>query len=239
MWNILDTGVNSAKKNMEIDAQLLSQMRPDDAPLLHFYEWEQRSGTYGYFIKIEKFLNLEKAKREGVIFARRPTGGGILFHFCDFAFSALVPSNSPFFSERTLDNYTFINAHVEKTVKLFFKSSKIPSLLPQDPPKPSDSASQNFCMAKPTIYDVMIGEKKVAGAAQRRKKGGYLHQGSIAIALPQKALLEELLLPKTQVIEAMHLNTFSILETPYTRSDLEEVRVELRSLLLKSFTLAY
>ena len=237
MWNVLDTGINSAKKNMEIDAQLLAQMRPDDSPLLHFYEWEQRSGTYGHFIKIEKFLNLEKAKREGLTFAKRPTGGGVLFHFCDLAFSALVPSNSPLFLERTLDNYNFINGHVKQAIKLFFKSSKTPSLLPQDP-LPSNSASQNFCMAKPTIYDVMIGEKKIAGAAQRRKREGYLHQGSIAIALPEKALLEELLLPNAQVIEAMHLNSFSILETPYTKSDLEEVRMELRSFLIESFTLA-
>ena len=83
----------------------------------------------------------------------------------------------------------------------------------------------------------MLQGKKIAGAAQRRRKQGYLHQGSIAIALPQKSFLQDVLLPGTQVLEAMYQNTFSILGTDYTFSDLQEVRQQLRKLLIENLAL--
>jgi len=234
MWKILDTGVNSAQKNMDIDAELLSQTRPDDPPLLHFYDWERPSGTYGYFLNIKNFLNLEKVREQGLSLARRPTGGGIIFHLSDLAFSVIVPSTFPTFSPRTLDNYRFINRHVREAVKMFFDTSQSPFLLSRNPPS-SGLASSHFCMAKPTIYDVMIGGKKIAGAAQRRQKQGYLHQASIAIAFPQK-ILKDVLLPNTEVIDAIRLHTFPILKTPYTKDELHTVRQKLRLSLIKSFT---
>lgn len=232
MWKVLDTGSNSAQKNMDLDAKLLEAMRPDDPPILHLYEWEQDSGTYGYFLKPDKYLDLAQAEKWGLSLARRPTGGGIVFHVCDLAFSALVPAGSPAFSLNTLDNYNFINNGVKKAVKKFFKISKGPQLLPTEP-MPLDESSRHFCMAKPTIYDVMLQGKKIAGAAQRRRKQGYLHQGSIAIALPQKSFLQDILLPGTQVLDAMQQNTFSILGSDYTLSDLNEVRQQLRELLIE------
>jgi lipoate---protein ligase len=90
-------------------------------------------------------------------------------------------------------------------------------------------------MAKPTKYDVMIGGKKVAGAAQRNQKQGLLHQGSIAIALPTKDFLEEVLLPDTRVAEGMRLRTFSLLGEEWTEAALEEMREEIKQELKKVF----
>ena len=217
---------------MDLDAKLLEQMRPNDAPLLHLYEWGEDCGTYGYFLKPENYLDLEKARKWDLSLARRPTGGGIVFHICDLAFSVLVPSGFALFSLNTLDNYNFINDKVKKAVKKFLHMPEDPSLLPSEP-LPLDESSRSFCMAKPTIYDVMIKGKKIAGAAQRKQKQGYLHQGSIAIALPQENFLQDVLLPNTRVLDAMRLNTFSILGKDYTSSDLKEVRHKLRHLLFE------
>nr|NGX36770.1 Octanoyltransferase LipM [Candidatus Anoxychlamydiales bacterium] len=57
MLKIIDTKKNSAKKNMSIDADLLDTLKE---PILHFYDWEQNSLTYGYFINIDKFIDLKK-----------------------------------------------------------------------------------------------------------------------------------------------------------------------------------
>lgn len=235
MWKLLDSGTQSAQNNMDLDAELLEKMQPNDPPLIHFYDWEGDSGTYGYFLKPEEFLDLEKAQKWGLSLARRPTGGGIVFHVSDLAFSVLVPAGFPSYSLSTLDNYNFINNRVKKAVKKFLDQTQALSLLPQEP-EPLDAPSARFCMAKPTIYDVMIGGKKIAGAAQRRRKQGYLHQGSISLALPQEDFLQEILLPGTQVLDAMRQNTFSILGSDYTASELSEARHELRILLKTCLT---
>src|SRR5579872_4776074 len=95
---VLDTGVNEADVNMAIDAELLESLESRREPLLHLYEWKDRSATYGYFVKPEEYLDLAAVKRRGLNLARRPTGGGIIFHEWDLAFSVLVPEKSPFFS---------------------------------------------------------------------------------------------------------------------------------------------
>ncbi|NGX51315.1 MAG: Octanoyltransferase LipM [Chlamydiae bacterium] len=233
MWKILDTGTASAEQNMAIDAELLENLSPDDPPLLHFYDWEGDSATYGYFLSPSKLLNLEGARARGLSLARRPTGGGVVFHLSDLAFSILLPAHSPHFSLNTLDNYNFINSGVKRAVKTFLEK---PSLLLEEP-LPFDESCRHFCMAKPTKYDVM-GEdgRKIAGAAQRRRKEGYLHQGSISIALPKEDFLDAVLLPGTQVREAMFQNTFSILGSGWTPADLQEVRETLKHQLQKEFT---
>ncbi|QVL58405.1 MAG: hypothetical protein KFB93_08750 [Simkaniaceae bacterium] len=220
---------------MAIDAELLEKMKPDDPPILHLYEWERDSATYGYFLDPKKFLDLEKAEAQGLSLARRPTGGGIIFHVSDLAFSVLVPANFPHYSTNTLDNYDFINSAVKRGVKTFFKDAESLSLLPEEP-APLDESCRHFCMAKPTKYDVMLEGRKIAGAAQRRRKQGYLHQGSIAIALPKENFLNKVLLKGTLVHEAMLANTFSLLGRKWTANDLEEVRKTLKHQLQEELT---
>lgn len=234
-WKILDTGRARAQENMAIDAKLLEEMKPDDAPILHLYEWEGDAATYGHFLDPKKFLDLDRAKALGLSLARRPTGGGIIFHVSDLAFSVLVPANFPHYSTNTLDNYDFINSAVKRAVNNLFENTGNLSLLPEEP-TPLDESSRHFCMAKPTIYDVMLGNRKIAGAAQRRRKQGYLHQGSISIALPKESFLSQVLLTGTQVKEAMEANTFSILGNEWTKEDLEEVRNKLKQQLQKELT---
>lgn len=234
-WKILDTGSHSAEENMKIDADLLEKMQPDDPPLLHFYEWEGKAATYGHFLDPKQFLDLEKAEALGLSIARRPTGGGIIFHVSDLAFSVLVPAHFSYYSINTLDNYDFINSAVKKGIQRFFDSHEELSLLFEEP-LPLDENCRHFCMAKPTKYDVMFQGRKVAGAAQRKRKQGYLHQGSIAIALPKEAFLSQILLKGTQVHEAMVATTFSLLGNDWTPSDLEEVRITLKQQLQEELT---
>lgn len=225
-WEILDTGIGSAEKNMEIDARLLDGL--GDTPILHFYEWEKDSATYGHFLKPQEFLDLEKAQKKGLTLAKRPTGGGMVFHLWDLAFSVLVPSGVSFFSLNTLENYAFVNQAVLAAVKNYWKLAC--HLILEDAPA-MDASCSRFCMARPTKYDVIYEGKKIAGAAQRRRKQGYLHQGTIALVLPEKEYLEEILLPGSRIFEAMQTYTHPLLGKDATRKDLKDAKQTLRPLL--------
>ncbi len=227
---IIDTGKRSAQENMDIDAGLLKDL--GDEPILHIYEWDGPSATHGHFIKPADYLDLTAAQNNTLQLGRRPTGGGIIFHVSDWAFSILIPSSHPKFSLNTLDNYHLINTCVQDAVKVFLGSDA--NLLPSEP-IPLDESCRNFCMAKPTKYDVMLGSQKIAGSAQRRVRGGFLHQGSICVAHPPKVLLEDVLLPGTQVLTAMEQNTFSLLGGEASRSALAEARNQVKNLLTHQF----
>jgi len=228
-WTIIDTGVSSAERNMEIDGELLEGLVNETSPILHLYSWDAPSATYGHFIDPYTFLNVETVRKRGLDLARRPTGGGIIFHTTDFAFSLLVPATHSEYSINTLDNYAFVNALVIAIVRRFMNQTHLCTLLPEEP-LPLHPHSRNFCMAKPTKFDVMLDGRKVGGGAQRRTKHGYLHQGSISLAMPEASFLESLVIP--EVLEEMQKNTYALLGSSVGDQKLSEARQELRSLFV-------
>jgi lipoate-protein ligase A len=224
MLHVLDTGIDTADKIMRFDEKLLEDLDPNGNPILHFYDWSSPSATYGYFIDPKKHLDLAKAQKHNLALARRPTGGGIVFHIWDLAFSFLLPSNHPAFSLNTLENYRFVNQAVLEAAKELFALKEPVELISQSAPSQGPDC-QNFCMAKPTQYDVVYQGMKIAGAAQRKRKQGYLHQGTISLAAPDLSLLKDVLLSKDDVVQAMTAYSFAPLGKT---SCFEETRSEIK-----------
>ncbi len=204
--NIIDSGLLGAEENMELDRELLNSL--EQTPLLRFYSWKAPSITYGHFVKPEEFLHLDAIQKEGWEIARRPTGGGIIFHRWDFTFSFLLPVSHPFFSVDTLNNYAFVHRIVAESLHEIAGFDTI-SLL-QKPEMMKGMPSERFCMAKPTIYDLVLEGKKVAGAAQRKTKKGYLHQGSISLELPEFKVLEKFLVDREVLASKILETTFPL-----------------------------
>ena len=234
-WKILETQPKSAEQNMLADRNLLQDLETSGQPVLHFYEWDGPSATYGHFIDPQDHLDMQGVERHQLQLSRRPTGGGIIFHVSDFAFSVIVPASYPGYSINTLENYAFINQAVAKSVQEFLKGTINPILL-QNENVAEDSSYRNFCMAHPTKYDVVVDGRKVGGAAQRRTKFGYLHQGSIALALPAEGFLRDVLLKDKNVVQAMQQQSYSLLGPGWTSSQLREGKSFLRDLLKKHLT---
>ena len=224
--SIINTGEGTAAQNMLLDGQLLDSLDSTEEIIIHLYQWKTDSLTYGHFIDPSKFLDLAAVERRGLDLAKRPTGGGMIFHLWDYAFSVLVPATHSAFSLNTLDNYKFINQAVIGAIQRLRTHSEEIKLLPQEP-VPLDAASAHFCMAKATRYDVMINGKKVGGAAQRRTKKGYLHQGTISLQAPDPEYLQDVLLPNTAVLQAMQLNTHALLGQDATVDELAQAKKDL------------
>lgn len=232
-WKVLDTGKSSAAINMETDARLLENLSKLSAPLLHFYDWETTSATYGYFTKPEEHLHLANLQNHELTLARRPTGGGIIFHQYDLAFSALVPSDFVKFSMNTMENYAFINSRVILALSIFLQGKELPQLLPEED-KEIRPFCASFCMAKPTKYDVMLGGRKVGGGAQRRTKDGYLHQGSICLALPHEAFFKDILRESACVYDSMLKHSCVLIDSTHPKT-VAEARDTLKDLLINAF----
>lgn len=206
---------------MALDASLLQNL---SEPILHLYEMEGKAATYGWFTKPETLVDLEQCAQEGIQLAKRPTGGGIIFHFLDLAFSYLIPKGHPHFSENTLENYRTVNGLVMEGLK---------SLLPEHSfsfIEPSEKTVSTFCMAHPTPFDLLCNGKKMVGAAQRKTKLGFLHQGSISILAPNELILKKIVCEP--VAKEIVNNSFYLTNNP---RELGEIRKLLRAQLIKKF----
>lgn len=235
MLEIKDSGIQDANLNMSLDASYLASLKRDDKPLLHFYDWTAPSATYGHFINPQKYLRLEGAKERGLTLAKRPTGGGIVFHIWDLAFSFLLPAGHPAFSENTLENYQFVNEiALQAVLQAGLIEAKGAQLIPESAP-PRGEDCTHFCMARPTVYDVVYEGRKLIGAAQRKTKQGYLHQGTISLAVPDWTFLRDVLLSEEEISQAMEFYTFAPLGPGVSPPILQETRARLKGALKELF----
>lgn len=156
----------SAAMNMAIDEALLEQAT---LPALRFYGWRQPSLSFGYFSKFAE-IAAEADDRELV---RRWTGGGTVPHGEDLTYSLVTPATE---AEAALGPNTIYAALHVAIRDALREERKTAQLAPEAAPKISEA-----CFANPVRNDVLLDGRKIAGAAQRRTRGGLLHQGSIQL----------------------------------------------------------
>lgn len=204
---LIDTGKASADDNMRYDQQLLESLTSGSVPILHLYDWASPSLTFGYFTQLAQHLDCKALQKQGIAAARRPTGGGIIFHLWDFAYSIVIPASHPGFSQNTITNYRTVNGVIAEALAACF-GLKTCYAKPQQDSHPSDIVP--FCMASHTIYDILLDGKKIGGAAQRKTKQGLLHQGTVFMTPPDYSLLQQLLLNKTIPQQMLELSTYAL-----------------------------
>ncbi|MEG0036663.1 MAG: hypothetical protein RSB82_02400 [Victivallaceae bacterium] len=228
---IINTGVGRASENMAFDAALFKEMFHRSHPILHLYDWKRSSLTYGYFIREEDFF-LDANLRNDWDIARRSTGGGIVFHNGDFAFSFFMPSHHVKFSREIVLNYRFVNSCLVEVFRKFFGETVV---LTSGDGESDNEVSRNFCMAKITKYDVVLDGKKVGGAAQRTSRHGFLHQGTMFLSRPSEKNFHDVF--KSDIAEILFHDfgkySFFPLGEEVCPNYLEEVRKELRQDLIE------
>lgn len=203
-WKIIRSPPMRGQSLMDKDAFLLKELKKGDLPLLHLYDWALPSATYGYFIRPDDYF----LKGHLLDLARRPTGGGVTFHTHDLAFSFLIPADHPLFFNNTLSSYKVLNQITLRAVSDYVQDEVT---LFQDLTQ-SLGEKEHFCMTKPTIYDLFWRGKKVGGAAQRKRREGVLHQGSLFLAIPSPKELKNILKNGESVGEKMARESASLMK---------------------------
>jgi len=178
-------GEGDAFMNMAIDdAVLMHCIEGRSAPTLRFYEWEKPSISFGYAVDAEAELNLSLCREKHVPVVRRMTGGGLVFHKCDITYTVVFPED--FACDQAgksgkrlsvLESYRLVNRALAEGLR---EAGVTTSLLGREEGKAGGSRrGANVCFSNPTVYDILHEGRKLAGSAQRRKKGWVLHQGSM------------------------------------------------------------
>ncbi|MEO5719610.1 MAG: lipoate--protein ligase family protein [Chthoniobacterales bacterium] len=161
-----DDAAAGAALNMAIDEALLEQAK---IPTLRFYGWRRPSLSFGYFGKYADVV-AESERRDLV---RRWTGGGSVLHGEDLTYALVTPATEPAAALGPAAIYAALHAAIRDALLV---AGEVAELATDAAPKISEA-----CFANPVRDDVMLLGRKIAGAAQRRTRGGFLHQGSIQL----------------------------------------------------------
>ncbi len=183
--------------NMAVDEALLESVAGGERPTLRFYGWREPTLSLGYFQD-----SAERARHPASAecpLVRRPSGGGAIVHDRELTYGLALPDRHRLAADR-LGTYRAVHesliralsdwdieaslytccmaaAEREKTQN----NSRRPTA--SGPEKPTAPDRQPFlCFQRRALGDVLAGGVKIAGSAQRRRRGAVLQHGSVLLA---------------------------------------------------------
>jgi len=161
----------NAKENMATDEALLSLFEEKLPAILRLYNWE-KSFTIGLSQKFENYPITSLYKGN---YAKRITGGGVLFHGHDLSYSLVIPT-------KLLDGLN-IKESYEKIclfILKFYKKIGLDAKYVKDC-NTIELSKNEYCQVGFEAYDILIDGKKIGGNAQRRTKKAIFQHGSIPL----------------------------------------------------------
>lgn len=160
----------SGQWNMDKDAALLERGVAGNAAL-RFYGWNEPTVSLGHFQATQSQAVPERLR--GLPVVRRLSGGGAILHHHELTYSCVLPAAHPL-SKQPSRLYDL--AH-EAIIRVLAQSGIAARMR-------GDAAfeDQSFlCFARGDARDIVIGQHKIVGSAQRRRQGAILQHGSLLL----------------------------------------------------------
>jgi lipoyl(octanoyl) transferase len=170
LW--LDEKPRDGALNMALDEVMLLSA---EGVWMRVYRWDAPTISIG-FSQPATVVPSDKAAWPVV---RRWTGGGVVEHDGDWTYTLAAPGGHPLCEQRAAETYRWIHEAMIRALEEVGVTGA--ELQPE-----STSDGMGVCFVEPAKYDVVLHGQKIAGAAQRRVKVGFLHQGTIQpVAIPE------------------------------------------------------
>ncbi|BDY11748.1 lipoate--protein ligase [Hydrogenimonas cancrithermarum] len=187
--------------NMAVDEALLRSYRHGDAPIFRLYRWNPAL-TFGRYSKPAEALDLDSMKKYGVEGVRRITGGGILVHGGDISYSIVLPAA---FAKRhgVKESYRLLCQFLIR----FYEKLGLPAGFAAQEGLPERRSP--ICLAGREAYDIVVGERKIGGNAQRHTRTAMLQHGSIPLRY-DKERFETLFAEASGFGESLSLETLGV-----------------------------
>lgn len=186
----IDTGTSGGKFNMAADFYVARNFL--DRPTFRIYRWDPYCISLGYHQKIDE-INRAECEKRGYELVRRETGGRAVFHSEELTYSMIIPKNSRFYSDSILEVYNRISTVLVKALiasgvhNAALEKGKAPDFKELYKDKIS-----SICFSSTSTYEVVIGNKKLVGSAQKRLKDSVLQHGSILVGEKHLELIDML-----------------------------------------------
>jgi lipoate-protein ligase A len=169
---IVDSVPGSGAWNMAVDEVLLETALQGELCTLRWYRWERATLSLGYFQR-PGTADVPAHLRDLPV-VRRLSGGGAIVHDRELTYSCALAASHPFVREpRQL--YTRVHLAV---IELLATYGLTPRLRGASAP---DLSGAFLCFGRGDPDDVVIGDAKILGSAQRRRKGAILQHGSLIL----------------------------------------------------------
>ena len=161
--------------NMAVDDFLFHSLGDEPQTFLRFYRWKRPTASLGYSQNIQKVVDIEYCRKNGIDVVRRMTGGKLVLHHKEVTYS-LCSSDCDVFTSTLMDSYRLIS---EGLMRGFEKMGLNPCLA--DAPPDSYVKGHLPCFSYPARNEIEVMGKKIVGSAQKRSGAKFIQHGSIPL----------------------------------------------------------
>ncbi len=200
-WNIIDTGTQTGRWNMDFDRDLAAALQRGEAlPTLRLFGWKPWAVSLGYH-QNESDIDRDRCAEFGIDIVRRPTGGRAILHANELTYSVVMYAEGKGITE----TYSAISKALVEGLSQIVPSVSYETSQPNFAAMYKEEESIP-CFSASARYEVQIGGKKLVGSAQRRfvapgRPEVVLQHGSILLGNEHRLLAELLRLRRTDIKE--------------------------------------
>lgn len=144
---------------------------------VRIYGWSPPTISLGCFQRYARIAELPAELRDLDV-VRRPTGGGAILHDREITYCLIVDDSLPIARQAPVDLYLLVHSIWRDVLASTGLRSE---LAPDHFPFPSPRSGPFFCFEKPGRTDLIVGDDKLLGSAQRRIRGRVMQHGSLLL----------------------------------------------------------
>lgn len=190
----------SGVENMAIDAELLEGAASDRRIIMRLYRWREPTLSLGHFQTFDDLVadrsRIEPSAGQtfqNLPWVRRRTGGGAILHDQEWTYSLIIPHTVSGLGQGDRNkghNETLYRA-IHEAIREALRALGLPASLSEQctcslpttrsQPGEVERPEAFLCFQRRTPVDLVIGEHKVLGSAQRRNRWGLLQHGSLLL----------------------------------------------------------
>jgi len=172
-------------ENMAMDERLLAAALPHWPIVIRIYRWSEPTLSLGHFQSPRDLEQDPSVSASPSLLdlpqVRRKTGGGAILHDRELTYSFVVPAGKGSFDK---GHSEILYRAVHESIRDGLTGMGIPASLSQDctcGAKKLDTKEPFLCFLRRTPVDLVMGEHKILGSAQRRTRSGLLQHGSLLL----------------------------------------------------------
>ena len=205
-----------------MDETLLNRAQIEAVPCVRIYRWREPTLSLGYF---QTYADREKhvASRHCAC-VRRLTGGGAILHDNEITYSIVLPVGHRLAADRD-ELYRAVHGCLIEALANFGATAR----LCEGGRSETADTEPFLCFQRRSPGDVMLGEHKICGSAQRRRSGAVLQHGSLlwraSPAAPELSGVDELAarqIPQDSMLECWLNGVARRLGFAWRRDELDE-----------------
>lgn len=175
---IIEEAARSGAWNMGLDEALLESAIDAGGASLRWYRWEEATASLGYFQGHAELA--ENPRVAGLPVVRRLSGGGTIVHEHEWTYCLVLPPGQRLVHQPH-ELYELVHGEIVAGLRAAGFGVGLRGESRKAVREPV------LCFSRQDARDVVSGEWKVLGSAQRRRKGALLQHGSLILRAPSAA----------------------------------------------------